>query len=161
MRNSIVAGSLNGGSCDYYITSEGGNVDGGGTQSTLSSGGAMLPPETAGFLLVSAQTSSPVGDARRQIKGGGLRINQLHRDRREDAADAGPADAGRRHQAFARPQAARATQAGVTQARFRPVQRAARRDVQNPRMLCVRGMVENAGWPMRSRCPCGNHVKTK
>ena len=75
VRNTIVGGSLRGGSCDWYVTSDGGNLDTGGTQSTLSSGGAMLPPETACFLSVSAQTSDPVGDARRQIKGGGLRIN--------------------------------------------------------------------------------------
>ena len=47
MRNSIVGGSLAGGSCDWYVTSEGGNLDGGGqpTSGLISSDCAALPDQ--------------------------------------------------------------------------------------------------------------------
>jgi CSLREA domain-containing protein len=51
MRNSIIGGSLDGGSCDWYVTSEGGNLDTGGRQvSVISSEAAALPAETWCFL---------------------------------------------------------------------------------------------------------------
>jgi CSLREA domain-containing protein len=51
-RNSIIGGSLQGGSCDWYITSEGGNVDGMGTQNALPivGEGTVLPVDTYCFL---------------------------------------------------------------------------------------------------------------
>jgi CSLREA domain-containing protein len=50
-RNTIIGGSLRGGSCDWYITSEGGNLDGLGTQDgTSASGGAVLSNLTYCFL---------------------------------------------------------------------------------------------------------------
>lgn len=59
-RNSIIGGSLQGGSCDWYITSEGGNLDGLGTQSALPAmgEGAVLPINTYCFL-----ASPPNSDA--------------------------------------------------------------------------------------------------
>ena len=50
VRNSIVGGSLQGGSCDWYVTSEGGNLDTGGTQNIENAGVLGLPPETRCFL---------------------------------------------------------------------------------------------------------------
>jgi CSLREA domain-containing protein len=62
-RNSIIAGSLDGGSCDYYITSEGGNVDGGGHRTppaVPTDWTNALPIDTACFL-TAAPTSDPAG----------------------------------------------------------------------------------------------------
>jgi CSLREA domain-containing protein len=59
VRNSIVGGSLQGGSCDWYVTSEGGNLDTGGTQNVQNAGELGLPPETRCFL--SAPPLSDIG----------------------------------------------------------------------------------------------------
>ena len=67
-RNSIIGGSLQGGSCDWYITSDGGNVDGLGTQNVLPDGeGAALPATTRCFLYASPDSNitMPVGNDRR------------------------------------------------------------------------------------------------
>src|ERR687896_663234 len=50
VRNSIVGGSRNGGSCDWYVTSHGGNMDTGGTQDPIPVEGQSLPRQTRCFL---------------------------------------------------------------------------------------------------------------
>ncbi|HZI44788.1 MAG TPA: choice-of-anchor Q domain-containing protein, partial [Ilumatobacter sp.] len=67
-RNSIIGGSLSGGSCDWYITSDGGNVDGMGTQDVLPTGvGAALPATTYCFLYAAptSDITMPAGHDRR------------------------------------------------------------------------------------------------
>jgi CSLREA domain-containing protein len=67
-RNSIIGGSVQGGSCDWYITSEGGNVDGMGTQSATPDGeGPLLPVTTYCFLFASptSDLSMPTSRDRR------------------------------------------------------------------------------------------------
>ena len=50
-RNTIIGGSLQGGSCDWYITSEGGNLDGLGTQEGITeTSDVLLPVNTQCFL---------------------------------------------------------------------------------------------------------------
>src|SRR5918997_155805 len=59
VRNSIVGGSPKGGSCDWYVTSDGANLDTGGTQEVLPLGeGAGLPAVTRCFLAVPANSDS-------------------------------------------------------------------------------------------------------
>ncbi len=61
VRNTIVGGSRYGGSCDFYVTSEGGNVDTGGLQdATPTSEGPGLPPNTACFLSAGPDSDSAV-----------------------------------------------------------------------------------------------------
>src|ERR687896_317988 len=50
VRNSIVGGSRNGGSCDWYVTSHGGNMDTGGAQDPDPVEGQSLPRQTRCFL---------------------------------------------------------------------------------------------------------------
>lgn len=57
-RNSIIGGSLQGGSCDWFITSEGGNIDTGGTQTVENAGELGLPTQTWCFL-----SATPGGDS--------------------------------------------------------------------------------------------------
>ncbi|NJM92491.1 MAG: hypothetical protein HC861_07600, partial [Rhodospirillaceae bacterium] len=57
-RNIIVGGSTQGGSCDYYITSEGGNIDTGGTQVVDPAAANGLPTATACFLSAPPNTDS-------------------------------------------------------------------------------------------------------
>ena len=65
----------------------------------------------AAFVKAGFVTSN--GEARRQIKGGGLRVNDATvTDEKMMLTLSGP-DAGRRDQAVARPQAPRAAEAGV------------------------------------------------
>jgi parallel beta-helix repeat protein len=68
IRNTIVGGSLEGGSCDWFVTSEGGNIDTGGTQSAMSAtGAAVLPGSTACFLSIPMNSDSgeiPLRDRR-------------------------------------------------------------------------------------------------
>src|ERR671914_224368 len=59
VRNSIVGGSKRGGSCDWYVTSEGGNMDTGGKQDVLPTGeGPALPVDTKCFLSVPSNNDS-------------------------------------------------------------------------------------------------------
>src|SRR5918998_37044 len=59
VRNSIVGGSLRGGSCDWFVTSDGGNMDTGGLQEIPPMGeGAALPAQTKCFLAVPANSDS-------------------------------------------------------------------------------------------------------
>ena len=58
--------------------------------------------------------SSSNGEARRQIKGGGLKVNDVDRHRREAGAHAARPHAGRRDQALARQEAARVAEAGMS-----------------------------------------------
>jgi hypothetical protein len=60
VRNSIVGGSLHGGSCDWYVTSEGGNMDTGGKQypGDAATGEALLPADTKCFLSVAGNSDS-------------------------------------------------------------------------------------------------------
>ena len=65
VKNSIVGGSLRGGSCDWYVTSEGGNIDTGGLQDVLPLGeGPGLPAETKCFLAVAANSDSTASPRR-------------------------------------------------------------------------------------------------
>ena len=73
---------------------------------------------------VEAGLVSSNGEARRHIKGGGLRVNDVTVADEKMTADAGASHAGRRHQALARTKAPRPAQAGVTG----PGRRAASRD---------------------------------
>lgn len=50
VRNSIVGGSIRGGSCDWYVTSQGGNIDTGGTRELNPMSEVLLPAETWCFL---------------------------------------------------------------------------------------------------------------
>src|ERR687895_316574 len=50
VRNSIVGGSRNGGSCDWYVTSHGGNMDTGGTQDPIPVEGQSLSRQNRCFL---------------------------------------------------------------------------------------------------------------
>ena len=65
----------------------------------------------AAFVRAGLVTSN--GDARRQIKGGGLKVNDATVTDEKMLLTPGPADAGGRHQAFARTQETRAVEAGV------------------------------------------------
>jgi hypothetical protein len=66
-RNSIIGGSLQGGSCDWYITSEGGNIDGLGTQAATPDGeGPLLPAATACFLSATPDSDSTLPARDRQ-----------------------------------------------------------------------------------------------
>src|ERR671915_156412 len=60
VRNSIVGGSLAGGSCDWFVTSEGGNMDTGGKQypGNPATGEARLPEDTKCFLAVAGNSDS-------------------------------------------------------------------------------------------------------
>src|SRR5918992_967520 len=59
VRNSIVGGSTRGGSCDWYVTSHGGNMDTGGLQEVEAQGeGPPLPPQTHCFLSVPMNSDS-------------------------------------------------------------------------------------------------------
>ena len=64
VRNSIVGGSRRGGSCDWYVTSEGGNMDTGGTQDPIPVEGQALPRQTKCFLAVIGQSDSAVAPQR-------------------------------------------------------------------------------------------------
>ena len=74
-RNTIIGGSLRGGSCDWYITSEGGNLDGLGTQEAIpDSKGAILNPNTFCFLFGSSRQRShstqPARSPQRYLRSG-------------------------------------------------------------------------------------------
>src|ERR671915_427404 len=58
VRNSIVGGSLRGGSCDWFVTSDGGNMDTGGLQEVPPLAEPPLPAETKCFLAVPANSDS-------------------------------------------------------------------------------------------------------
>src|ERR671914_483703 len=58
VRNSIVGGSLRGGSCDWFVTSDGGNMDTGGIQEIPPLAEPALPAETKCFLAVPANSDS-------------------------------------------------------------------------------------------------------
>ncbi len=80
----------------------------------------------AAFVRAGLVTSN--GDARRQIKGGGLKVNDATVTDEKMLLTPRAAHAGGRHQAFARPKAARAVEAGVgTAAAAARVTAAARR----------------------------------
>ena len=62
LRNSIVGGSTAGGSCDWYVTSEGGNISGGSvpvvpTPGLISSDGPPVPPIQGCFVHPAPGTS--------------------------------------------------------------------------------------------------------
>ena len=58
VRNTVVGGSRSGGSCDFYVTSDGGNVDTGGIQETTAGEGPVLPAQTACFLSTNADSDA-------------------------------------------------------------------------------------------------------
>ncbi len=66
VRNSIVGGSVEGGSCDFYVTSEGGNMDTGGKQypGDPATGEALLPEKTKCFLAVAGNSDSGLAPMR-------------------------------------------------------------------------------------------------
>ena len=88
MRNSIIGGSLQGGSCDWYITSEGGNLDTGGTQypATRPPARRCLPADTRCFLVGRRQQRLGRGAAPRPLQ----RHVHRRRDRRQRRPDADP-----------------------------------------------------------------------
>ena len=58
VRNSIVGGSVQGGSCDWLVTSEGGNMDTGGKQypGDAATGEALLPADTKCFMSIAGNS---------------------------------------------------------------------------------------------------------
>src|ERR687895_1287409 len=64
VRNSIVGGSRNGGSCDWYVTSHGGNMDTGGTQDPIPVEGQSLPRQTRCFLNAIGDSDSAAAPRR-------------------------------------------------------------------------------------------------
>src|ERR687896_2281819 len=60
VRNSIVGGSVAGGSCDFYVSSDGGNMDTGGKQypGDAATGEALLPADTKCFLSIAGNSDS-------------------------------------------------------------------------------------------------------
>jgi|GEM_PF-3162244 len=74
-RNSIIGGSLQGGSCDWFITSEGGNIDTGGTQTVENAGELGLPTQTWCFL--SAAPNSDSGSSARDRRSATFTVDAI------------------------------------------------------------------------------------
>ena len=94
------------------------------------------------------------GEARRQIKGGGLRVNDDDRHRREDGADTGDSDAGRRRQAVARQEAPRAAEADLDLANGRLGEGA----VMVRRLAEFEELAQHAGRDRRDRIDHGARI---
>ena len=75
-RNTIIGGSLDGGSCDWYIDSEGGNLDGGGIRQEPDVPlEIMLPTNTACFLNQPPTSNDTIKDGR--DRGGNAKLDAI------------------------------------------------------------------------------------